>query len=160
MSSSELSDSDYDSDFSDIGMRDYVNDINDQTRRMQEEEETFKKFERIILRLTQHMTQYFETYDQNKLKRHLREIQMRIFHNGHFLRACNIAMNAAKLSDEQKSMIRVILRDMRQEINADLGEVIQQIKSERKVDFVKEIVDKEELNNIDRAIYKMWTTMD
>lgn len=160
MSSSELSDSDYDSDFSDIGMRDYVNDINDQTRRMQLEEETFKKFERIILHLTQHMTQYFETYDQNNLKRHLREIQMEIFHNGHFLRACNIAMNAANLTDEQKTMIRAILTDMRKEINADLREVIQHIKSEREADLVKDIVDEEELKNIDRAIYKMWTTMD
>ena len=162
MSSSELSDSDYDSDFSDsdfsdIGMRDYVNDINDQTRRMQLEEETFKKMERIIRRLSEHMTQYFKTYDQNTLTRHLREIQMEIFDNGHFLRACNIAMNVAKLSDEQKTMIRVILRDMRQEINAELQEVIQHIKSEREAELVKEIVDDEEL---DRAIYKMWTTVD
>jgi hypothetical protein len=157
MSSSELSDSDYDSDFSDIGMRDYVNDINDQTRRMQLEEETFKKMERIIRRLSKHMTQYFKTYDQNTLTRHLREIQMEIFDNGHFLRVCNIAMNVAKLSDKQKTMIRVILTDMRQEIDAELREAIEHIKSEREADLVKEIVNDEEL---DRAIYKMWTTMD
>jgi RecJ-like exonuclease len=160
MSSSEQSDSDYDSDFSDIGMRDYVNDINDQTRRMQLKEETFKKFERIILHLSQHMTNYFQTYDQNNLEQHLRQIQMEIFHNRHFSRACNIAMNVAKLSDEQKSMIRVILTDMREEINAELQEVIKHVKSEREADLLKQIVDEEELKTVDRAIYKMWTTMD
>jgi hypothetical protein len=49
---------------------------------------------------------------------------------------------------------------MREEINAELQEVIKHVKSEREADLLKQIVDEEELKTVDRAIYKMWTTMD